>query len=884
MRVFLSYAREDLAFGERLVAALRARHVDVLWDRTLSPSLDYSEQIREMIRACDTFAVLLTPHSVASAECAAEMSYAIDLGKRLLPILGEAEVDPIGLPNAIRRAQWCLCAGSDGLAGAVLQIEEALQTNIELVAMHTRLLNRVAEWEARNRDPGTLLRGRFLDEAEDWLMRAAGTAQRPQATALQRTYVASSRAEETRRRVARRREVVLGIALLAAALLVTAYLYVDAERNRRAADDSRNAAEENRKSAEQNRRIAEQNADKARASLEERGRQELIEGRWEGAAVLLAEALRLGADTRAIRLMLGRALVPLNGLRATIIGAENPVICAGISADGKRVIAASLGGEATVWDVGTGLLVAVLSDHPGAIGEVHLSADGTRALVVFTLTRTDVAETGFYKTSSMPAYLWDVDRPALIRELDLGDYERLRGAAPPLIATLPGGQRFVLPNRREFRFSDGEPVAAEPAVPNTATRAGVAKPMRPGILAWSTDRSIIVIPGPANGALVTSQGALERPLLASLPMENARIAFRSESRDLVIVNASGRFHRIVEKDNGVENRGPLPQGSEIALSPDGRSAVVFGKGTGVPINLDTGRREDEWKTEGARFSLDGLFVLGWSKTASQLFEFWAPRLPDFQVGMGRRAMANYDQGIAAVSNSGSVVFADSRATQVWWRSRPGVKHTGTDSAEGTPGDPALAEFSRNGDILAVALSDGSILIREAGSPEGWDRRLRAGAGFLTHLDFSHDSKWLAAASTNGTATVWEPASGNLVSTCSGHRGAIVAVHFSRDNTLLATAGTDGTARVWELPSCRELLRFPGHAGGAKTAIFDAGATRLATADRQTVRIWELIRETRSSTAVANVANAFSPACLVDGGLGQWTMPSRGERRGVCSAK
>ena len=497
MRVFLSYAREDLAFGERLVAALRARQVDVLWDRTLSPSVDYSEQLREMIRACDTFAVLLTPHSVVSTECAAEMSYAIQLGKRLLPILGESEIDPSGLPDPMRKAQWCLSTGSDGLAGAALQIEQALQTNVELVAMHTRLLNRVEDWQARSHDAGTLLRGQLLEEAEAWLIRAAGMAQRPQPTDLQRAYLISSRAEETRRAAVRRRWAASGIAGLIGALVVMAYLYVDAERNRRTADINRKAADENAQKAKEQTKIANANAERAneqtrlandnahranvqtgianeqtliaranadlatrrnRTLLEERGRQELLEGRWESAAVLLAEAFRLGSDTPALRLMLGGALLPLNGSRTAIIGGQSPITSAAISHDGRRVIAATLDGTATVWEIGTGRLISRLPSHPGPIGEVHLNSNGARALIVFTLTRVDQAEGGFYRTYEVPAYVWDVDRANLIRELDAGDAERLRNAVPPLAALDPAGDRFVLPNGNEFRFSDGEPV------------------------------------------------------------------------------------------------------------------------------------------------------------------------------------------------------------------------------------------------------------------------------------------------------------------------------------------------------------------------------------------------------------------------------------------
>ena len=72
-RLFLCYAREDAAFCEGLVAALMSRGVDVLWDRALRPPMNYVDQIRGMIRAADSCAMVLTPASAASSECAAEI-------------------------------------------------------------------------------------------------------------------------------------------------------------------------------------------------------------------------------------------------------------------------------------------------------------------------------------------------------------------------------------------------------------------------------------------------------------------------------------------------------------------------------------------------------------------------------------------------------------------------------------------------------------------------------------------------------------------------------------------------------------------------------------------------------------------------------------------
>ncbi len=62
----------------------------------------------------------------------------------------------------------------------------AIQTDDDWVKEHTRLQVRALQWERKERNPGYLLRGRDLVEAEQWLARAQGKD--PQPTALHEEY------------------------------------------------------------------------------------------------------------------------------------------------------------------------------------------------------------------------------------------------------------------------------------------------------------------------------------------------------------------------------------------------------------------------------------------------------------------------------------------------------------------------------------------------------------------------------------------------------------------------------------------------------------------------------------------------------------------------
>ena len=70
-------------------------------------------------------------------------------------------------------------------------------------------------------------------------------------------------------------------------------------------------------------------------------------------------------------------------------------------------------------------------------------------------------------------------------------------------------------------------------------------------------------------------------------------------------------------------------------------------------------------------------------------------------------------------------------------------------------------------------------------------------GTVLGVAFSPDGRLLATASIEGTARLWDPATGEHRRTLTGHRGTVYGVAFSPDGRLLATASDDKTARPWD---------------------------------------------------------------------------------------
>jgi WD40 repeat protein len=90
--------------------------------------------------------------------------------------------------------------------------------------------------------------------------------------------------------------------------------------------------------------------------------------------------------------------------------------------------------------------------------------------------------------------------------------------------------------------------------------------------------------------------------------------------------------------------------------------------------------------------------------------------------------------------------------------------------------------------------------------------------------------------------VWDPETGRRVSTLMGHSGDVNDLVFSADGSRLATASSDGTARVWDPRTGeQQLVLRGGHLGGLITSVdFSPDGRRLATAAADgVVRIWAL---------------------------------------------
>jgi TIR domain len=87
MTVYLSASRQDILLREALVAALEESGETVWWDEQRGRGEAWWHNSVRQLRRCDVFVFALSYSSVASDICQAELKYAREIGKPILPVL-----------------------------------------------------------------------------------------------------------------------------------------------------------------------------------------------------------------------------------------------------------------------------------------------------------------------------------------------------------------------------------------------------------------------------------------------------------------------------------------------------------------------------------------------------------------------------------------------------------------------------------------------------------------------------------------------------------------------------------------------------------------------------------------------------------------------------
>ena len=147
--VFISYSRKDKEFVRRLDEALKSRDREawVDWEgfaprREMDAGHLWGDRRLRHVHFC--------AHARFGCidVCGREIAHAAANNKRMVPIVAR-EVTADRVPEALGKLNWIFYRESDDFEEATDKLISALDTDLDWVHAHTRLLTRAIEWETK---------------------------------------------------------------------------------------------------------------------------------------------------------------------------------------------------------------------------------------------------------------------------------------------------------------------------------------------------------------------------------------------------------------------------------------------------------------------------------------------------------------------------------------------------------------------------------------------------------------------------------------------------------------------------------------------------------------------------------------------------------------
>jgi WD40 repeat protein len=915
--VFVSYSRRDADFVQRLASALGERgkeawiDVDGIRDGEVFPAA-----LRSAIEHSDGFVFVVSPESVASTYCEQEVEHALELNKRIVPVLVRPVEDGL-VPEGVRVRNWIPLTERDAFEPGVARVVDALDTDIAWTKEHTRWLLKALEWDAERRERSLLLRGSELAAAESWLARATG--KEPEPTSLQREYVAASRVAATRRQ-----RVLVGVAVAVAA--VSLGLFAFALISRSQAIGARNTARQQALTA-RSQALAADSQTQLAVDPER--------------SILLAEAA-LGKASTPEALFALRAALDTSPLRARLpdAGVQS---CSGFGRgapdlayrpDGRRLAEALCGGTIVVTDSRGSVVRRVRIGR--AVDSIAYSRDGSQLAVVTPrdVLLVDPASGAIRHALPHTAQVARAAFSPTAPVLALGGLGKL------VFVDLTTGKARVLPFPRVARdttatslsFSrDGKRIAIGVAAPAVGTVSGI------GIVDVATGRQLAVggadniddlAFAPDGGELATAEtnagtGTInvrdartlaKKRVLVRLPNVEATAVSFSPDGTQVAYGAADGTAGLVSARSGQQLAFYLGQTAAVTsvrFSPDGRLvATASADGTtriwraggpelqsfhwgptfepvkavrsGLLAVLDRGSRGGlalQRRTDAGVFTpplrlsrtdtVDAVFLSGDGRLAGVIP---APAsngtkapIKIFDVER-RRVVRTLPPSTAPFG--GEPVFSPDRRLIAMGRDvhtargpKPGIvlvdSRTGRSRTLGTTDCSAgwrSQPFSADGALLAAGTFCGDVSVWDVATGRRLGRPFSIG-GELARIAFEPNGRRIVVAGWNSAITVAEARTGHVDAVLTDHTRGVGGIDWSPDGRYFASASLDGTARVWDARTLR-VLRILRHPDPVFSISFTPDSRDVVTVDAaDVVRVWDACSDCGDAASLEALAKS-----------------------------
>jgi tetratricopeptide (TPR) repeat protein len=130
-KVFISYARVDAGFADRLAQDLERLQIPIWIDRRIQPGSRWDQEVQEAIKRATAMIVILSKRSVASLAVGDEFTFALDDGDLVVPVVYEACEVPLRLAR-LQRVDF-----TTGYDDALRQLALRLREHTSTLPPHT---------------------------------------------------------------------------------------------------------------------------------------------------------------------------------------------------------------------------------------------------------------------------------------------------------------------------------------------------------------------------------------------------------------------------------------------------------------------------------------------------------------------------------------------------------------------------------------------------------------------------------------------------------------------------------------------------------------------------------------------------------------------------
>lgn len=531
----------------------------------------------------------------------------------------------------------------------------------------------------------------------------------------------------------------------------------------------------------------------------------------------------------------GEELRALRGHSKRMTGAE-------FSSDGEYVTAGSYDETTRVWQASTGEQLAMLEADPDDTWDhtfAAFSPDG-RAVLSWSLDRARIWE-------------WRTDKPAVTLA------KATRGAA------FSDDGRFVVAGGADGRLKVWDW--------RKAKRLAISAPAGGGELltpAFSPDGGTVVTVNQNHDLVVWRWRTGRHPRTVETYFEHQANGLEFSPDGRYLAAAGDKVARVWRTDTWryhAELRGHSDWVMQAAWSPDTKLLATVSS-DGVARIWEAAA---DWMTVGelrghtdavfhGSFSADGrLFVTASGDGTARI---WAAPGSTMVFGDGNWVLD------ASFSPKGDLVVTASDNGPRVWEARTGRLRA---ALPGQWDNLHGADFSHDGRWLVTSEY-------YENAPRIWDwaagkERVRLDPAenlnwSLRPAKFSPDGAFVVAGDDNGSAHIWEVATGKELRTLrADEQNPVLDAEFSPDGKLVVVAGGDRMARIWDAQTGIELRALDGHKGAVYSARFSPDGSKVVTAggDR-TVQTWDTASGRRLQILTGPTTRMSSAAFSPDGKL------------------